>query len=117
MNLFIALGKIQKKQISNKFQLKTLRKTNVLERANISYALVDGKVFQSVNWIVFFYAKLYCDNRINLDDKGGEYFEQIRLRGFNFEAQKEKKLVCTTFGFFNRLTKEEKKAAEIVSNA
>ena len=27
-----------------------------------------GKVFQSINWI-FFYKKLYSDNRINFDDK------------------------------------------------
>ena len=53
---------------------------------------------------------------ISFDDKGGGYFEQIRLRGFNFEAQKEKKLVYTTFGFFDSPTKEEKKQ-RVLSNA
>ena len=49
--------------------------TDVLERAKTIYVLVDGKVFQSVNWMVFFYTNLYCDNRINFNDKGGGYFE------------------------------------------
>ena len=45
------------------------------------------------------------------------YFEQIRIRGFNFEAQNDKKLVYRTFGFIKSLTKEKKIAIVIVSNA
>ena len=37
---------------------------------------------------------------ISLDDKSGGYFEQIRLRGFNLELKKKKKLVYTTFSLF-----------------
>lgn len=60
------------------------RYREALEGANTFYIIADGKIFQSVNWTFFFYTKLYSDNRINFDDKGGGYFEQIRLRGFNF---------------------------------
>ena len=42
------------------------------------------KYFKALTGYFFFCTKLYSDNRINFDDKGGGYFEQIRLRGFNF---------------------------------
>ena len=40
------------------------------------------KYFKAYTGFFFFYTKLYSDNTINFDDKGGGYFKQIRLRGF-----------------------------------
>ena len=65
----------------------------------------------------FFHKKLYSNNRINFDDKDNGYFEQIKLRGINFEDHKDKKHVHTAFVFFNRLSEEEKKPVVMISGA
>ena len=73
------------------------------------------KYFKAYTGFFFFYTKLYSDNTINFDDKGGGYFKQIRLRGFR--SSKREKTFIYNLWFFNSLTKEEKKAVAIVSNA
>ena len=59
--------------------------------------------------LFWYYARLYHESHVNFDDKDGNVFEQIKVREFNFEQKKERKLVCTTKNYFKTLSPAEKK--------
>ena len=67
--------------------------------------------------LFWYYARLYHESHVNFDDKDGNVFEQIKVREFNFEQKKERKLVCTTKNYFKTLSPAEKKAMVMISDA
>ena len=53
--------------------------------------MVNGKVYQSINWVFFYYKDYHHGEAINFDNKDGNFFEHFRKLRFNTEKYREKK--------------------------